>query len=319
MSDAPLRTAGTGAVTVAPAPPIVQQRRRWPRPEGNPLKIAFFIVLLAGMAVLFTYPFIWTISASLKPQDQVFDNKLIPDTFQPSNYSDVWDVAPVLTWFVNSVWIGVVAALAVTISSAVVAFGFAYFRFPGRNALFGLVLATMMLPGAVTMIPTYLFWNGEVWRHIGIDHSFVNTQYPLWVPNLFGSAFYIFLQRQFFLGIPREYFEAARMDGDNFFTMFWRIAMPLAKPALIVAFIFEIEASWNDLMKPLIYLRDESLFTMPLGLKTILDSFGQGGGGQGDWQIIIAALVISTVPMIVLFAVFQKYFIEGISTAGRKG
>jgi multiple sugar transport system permease protein len=310
MSDAPLRTAGTGAVTVAPAPVITVERGRWPRPTGKPLKIAFFLTLLAGLSVLFTYPFIWTISASLKPQEEVFDNRLIPATFHPSNYADVWDKAPVLTWFMNSVWIGVVAAAAVTFSSAIVAFGFAYFRFPGRNALFGLVLATMMLPGAVTMIPVYLIWN-----HLNL----VNTQYPLWVPNLFGSAFYIFLQRQFFLGIPREYFEAARMDGDNFFTMFWRIALPLAKPALIVAFIFEIEASWNDLMKPLIYLRDEQLFTMPLGLKTVLDSFGQGGGGEGDWQIIIAALVIATVPMIVIFALFQKYFIEGISTSGRKG
>src|SRR5215216_7881914 len=148
----------------------------------------------------------------------------------------------------NSVIVTVLAAVTVTFSSAMVAFGFAYFRFPGRNALFGLVLATMMLPGAVTMIPTYLLWNGEVWRHLGIDYSFINTQYPLWVPNLFGSAFYIFLQRQFFLGIPREYFEAARMDGDNFFTMFWRIALPLAKPALIVAFIFEVQAKWFDLM-----------------------------------------------------------------------
>jgi multiple sugar transport system permease protein len=139
------------------------------------------------------------------------------------------------------------------------------------------------------------------------------------VPNLFGSAFYVFLQRQFFLGIPRDYFEAARMDGDNYWTMFWRIAVPLAKPALIVTFIFELQAKWFDLMGPLIYLRDTALFTLPLGLKTILDSFGTSGGGQGDWQLIIAATVIAVIPMLVIFAVFQKYFLEGISTQGRKG
>jgi len=266
--------------------------------------------VLLGLSVLFIYPFVWAISASLKPREHVFDNRLIPEVWQPSNYTEVWDIAPVLTWFLNSVYIGVLAAATVTISSAIVAFGFAYFRFPGRNALFGLVLATMMLPAAVTMIPVYLIWN---------ELGLVNTQYPLWVMNLFGSAFYIFLLRQFFLGIPRELFEAARMDGDNFFTMFWRIAMPLAKPALVVAFIFELQASWNDLMRPLIYLRDDALFTLPLGLKTILDSFGQGGGGEGDYQIIIAALVISTIPMIVIFALFQRYFLEGIATSGRKG
>jgi multiple sugar transport system permease protein len=162
----------------------------------------------------------------------------------------------------------------------------------------------------VTMIPVYLIWNR---LHL------VNTQYPLWVPNLFGSAFYIFLQRQFFLGIPRDLFEAARMDGDNYWTMFWRIAVPLARPALIVTFIFEFQAKWFDLMTPLIYLRDTALFTLPVGLKQILDSFSSSGGGQGDWQIIVAATVIATVPMIVIFGIFQRYFMEGIATQGRKG
>ena len=160
------------------------------------------------------------------------------------------------------------------------------------------------------MIPTYLIWN---------ELGLVNTQYPLWLPNLFGSAFYIFLLRQFFMGIPRDLFEAARIDGDNYWTMFWRIAMPLAKPALIVTFVFEIQAKWFDLMSPLIYLRDSALFTLPLGLKTVLDQFGTGGGGQGDWQIIMAGTVVTVVPMIIIFALFQRAFLEGISTQGRKG
>ena len=306
-----MATTRTPATTGAPTPPLTLRRRLgWPSPESNIPKRALYLLVLAGLSVLFVYPFIWTISASLKPRPDVFDNRLLPQTWHPSNYTEVWDLAPISTWFLNSVYIGVLAALTVTLSSSIVAFGFAYFRFPGRNALFGLVLATMMLPAAVTMIPVYLIWN---------ELNLVNTQYPLWVMNLFGSAFYIFLLRQFFLGIPRELFEAARMDGDNFFTMFFRIALPLAKPALVVAFIFELQASWNDLMRPLIYLRDDELFTLPLGLKTILDSFGSGGGGEGDYQLIIAALVISTIPMIVIFALFQRYFLEGIATAGRKG
>jgi multiple sugar transport system permease protein len=295
-----VRTAPVGGAKGATAP----RRLR----VGH-AKQALFIVLLIGLSILFIYPFLWLVSAAFKPQSDVFDNRLIPARWA-WNYDRVFEVAPVFKWFLNSVWISGLGALLVTFSSALIAFAFAYFRFPLRNLLFGLLLATMMLPREVTMIPTYLIWN---------ELGLVNTQYPLWVPNLFGSAFYIFLQRQFFLGIPREYFEAARMDGDNYWTMFWRIAVPLAKPALIVTFIFEIQAKWFNLLDPLIYLRDSALYTLPLGIKTILDQFGQGGGGEGEWQLIMAATVILTLPMIVIFAIFQRYFIHGIATQGRKG
>jgi multiple sugar transport system permease protein len=177
------------------------------------------------------------------------------------------------------------------------------------------------------MIPEFLIWN-EIgkWTSQGgaldfLPHIGTRTQYPLWVPNLFGSAFYIFLLRQFFLGIPRDLFEAARVDGDSYFSMFRRIALPLAKPALIVVFIFELQAKWFDLQRPLIYLAgaNADLFTLPLGLKTVLDSFGLGGGGEGEWHIIIAGTLITVLPMILLFAIFQRYFVEGIATQGRKG
>jgi multiple sugar transport system permease protein len=300
-----LRPEAVGAAIPAPRERLVGLGR---------VKVGFFVLLLAGLSVLFVYPFLWLLSASFKPQAEVFDNRLIPNTWV-WNYcctpnTDVLDVAPVFTWFLNSVWISGLAAILVTFSSAMIAFAFAYFRFPLQNLLFGLLLATLMLPAATMMIPRFLIWN---------ELGLVNTQYPLWLPNLFGSAFYVFLQRQFFLGIPREYFEAARMDGDNYWTMFWRIAVPLAKPALIVTFIFEIQSKWFDLMDPLIYLRDAEKFTLPLGIKTILDQFGQGGGGEGDWQLIMAGTVILTVPMIVIFAIFQRYFIHGIATQGRKG
>jgi multiple sugar transport system permease protein len=314
-----------GAATTVPVPPLVLTPRRWQLPSAvGSFKRAFFILLLIGLSILFLYPFLWLVSASLKPQGEVFDNRLIPEHFQ-WNFGEVLDRAPVLTWFLNSVWISGLGALLVTFSSALVAFAFAYFEFPGRTLLFAIVLATMMLPGDVTMIPTYLIWNeigeitGDTGRLAFMPDIGVNTQYPLWVPNLFGSAFYIFLQRQFFLGIPRQLFEAARIDGDNYWTMFWRIAVPLAKPALIVTFIFEVQAKWFDLLQPLIYLRDEALFNLPLGIKTILDQFGQGGGGEGEWQIIMAGTVILTLPMIVIFAIFQRYFIHGIATQGSKG
>ena len=263
---------------------------------------------LAAATVLFLYPFAWLLSASVKPRAQVFDNVLIPRTWAWDNYVEIWRAAPVAAWLLNSVVVSLAAAVAVTLTSSLVAFGFAYFRFPGRNALFGLVLATMMLPAAVTMIPVYLIWNSA-----GLAH----TQVPLWAGNLFGSAFYIFLLRQFFLGLPREVFEAARVDGANHWTLFWRIAVPLCRPALIVSFVFELKASWSDLLKPLIYLRDVELFTLPRGLKAISDQFGQSGEQQ--WEIVLAGSVITTLPMVVVFFLAQRHFVHGIATQGRKG
>ncbi len=307
-AGAQLGPAGTGAGS-APIPQVVVRAPRgWPRGLGR-FKQALFVALVLVLSILFVYPFLWLVSASFKPQSDTFDNRLIPNVWT-WNYDRVFEIAPVATWLLNTVWIAGLGAILTTFSSAIVAFAFAYFRFPGRGLLFALVLATMMLPPQVTMIPTYLIWN---------ELGLINTQYPLWVPQMFGSAFYIFLQRQFFLGIPRELFEAARIDGDSYWTMFWRIAIPLAKPALIVTFIFEIQAKWFDLMTPLIYLRDTALFTLPLGIKTVLDQFGQGGGGEGEYHVIVAATVILTIPMIIIFAIFQRYFIEGIATQGRKG
>lgn len=324
---------GTGAATPT-LPQVVPARRGWPRPSGGWLKQAIFLLILVFLSILFIYPFLWLITASLKPSADVFDNRLIPDVFswpydkQLTNPRGIFGLdVPFARWIFNSFWIGFLGALLTMISSALVAFSFAYFRFPGRNALFALILATMMLPGMVMMIPTFLIWN-EIgkWTMDGgvldfLPHIGTRTQYPLWLPNLFGSAFYIFLLRQFFLGIPRDLFDAARVDGDTYFSMFRRIALPLAKPALIVVLIFEIQAKWFDLMSPLIYLAgaDAKLFTLPLGLKTVLDSFGVGGGGEGEWHIIIAGTVLTVLPMLILFAIFQRYFVEGIATQGRKG
>ncbi|KAF4407714.1 MULTISPECIES: carbohydrate ABC transporter permease [Streptomyces] len=265
-------------------------------------------IALTGATVVFVYPFLWLISASLKPSEHVFDNALIPDSWQFENYTRIWEEVQLLTWLGNSAAVTLAAAVAATASSAIVAFGFAYFRFPGRNALFGLVIATMMLPAVVTMVPQYLIWN---WLHLA------SSQIPLWAPNLFGSAFYIFLLRQFFLGLPRELFEAARLDGASHFGMFWRIAVPLCRPALVVTFVFEVQAAWTDLVRPLIYLRDPDLYTVPRGLKAVLDQFGEGG--EMRWEIVCAASVVVTLPMILVFFLGQRYFVSGIATTGRKG
>ena len=303
----PLHGTGMGLGPADGEGPPAHRTRTVPR-GGLTLRRLPYLAVLLFASVLFLYPFVWLVSASLKPRTEVFDNSLVPRTWRWANYSDVWNYAPVLQWISNSVVVALAAAVTVTLSSALVAFGFAYFRFPLRNVLFGLVLSTMMLPGAATMIPVYL-----IWHHVGLT----GTQVPLWGQNLFGSAFYIFLLRQFFLGLPRELFEAARVDGASYLQLFRKIAMPLTKPALIVTFVFEFRASWTDLLRPLIYLRDGQLFTLPRGLKVILDQFGQGGEGQ--WEVVLAASVIATVPMLILFFVGQRFFVEGIATTGRKG
>lgn len=303
VTQAPDRTGERSGDPVATRP-------RTSTPRGGGSRRGRWPVLLAlgAIGLLLTYPFAWLVSASLKPRSQVFDNRLVPRDLAPSNYVELWDTAPVLVWLLNSAVVGIAAALAVTVSSALVAFGFAVFRFPGRNVLFGLVLATMMLPGAVTMVPQYLLWN---------ELGLASTQVPLWAQNLFGSVFYIFLLRQFFLGLPRDLFEAAMLDGASWWRIFRSIAAPLSWPALIIVFVFELRASWTDLVKPLIYLRDPELFTIPRGLKAVVDQFGQGGEAQ--WEVVLAASVVTTLPMIVLFLVAQRFFVDGIATTGRGG
>ncbi|WP_345801424.1 carbohydrate ABC transporter permease [Microbacterium sp. AZCO] len=276
--------------------------------RGRRIRRGFVIAALTVLTVVFAYPFIWLVSASFKPRGEVFDNALIPKTFTLENYLSVWEQAPVGLWLLNTAIVTVLAAVTVTFSSAMVAWGFAYFRFRGRGALFALVLGSMMLPGAVTMIPTFLIWNA-----LGL----VGTLTPLWAGNLFGSAFYIFLLRQFMLGLPRELFEAARVDGASQWGVFWRIALPLTKPALAVTLVFEVQAVWTDLMRALIYLRDSSTFTIPRGLKSLVDAFGFGG--EWHWEIIVTASVIATIPMIIIFFLGQKQIIQGVSTSGLKG
>ncbi|MFF0909112.1 carbohydrate ABC transporter permease [Microbacterium enclense] len=310
-----LETPGVAVARPEMVAPVAPRRPRWRRALSQPKTLAGRVVLaivLVLFALLFLYPFAWLLAASLKPRGEVFDNALIPKTFTPGNYAEVWSQLPLLSWMFNSVAIALLAATTVAVMSSIVAFGFAYFRFPGRQLLFGLVLATMMLPGAVTMIPIYL-----VWKETGL----LGTWVPLWGMNLFGSAFYIFLQRQFFLGVPRELFEAARLDGCSAWGLFWRIAMPLSIPSFIIVFLFEFQASWNNLQAALIYLNAGSVedFTAPLGIAYAMTKYSPSAGGQGDYQYVMVASLLVTLPMLIIFAFGQRYFVEGVATQGRKG
>ncbi|MEU1972825.1 carbohydrate ABC transporter permease [Microbacterium sp. NPDC019599] len=308
VDPAPSAPVSTLAADIGDGTPRRRRVSRRAARGGRRIRRILVIAALTALAVVFAYPFVWLVSASFKPRGEVFDNKLIPETFTWANYATVWQEAPLALWLFNTALVTVLAATTVTLSSSMVAWAFAHYRFRGRGALFGLVLATMMLPGAVTMIPTFLIWNAL---------GFVGTLVPLWAGNLFASAFYVFLLRQFMLGLPPDLFDAAKVDGASEWAVFWRIALPLSRPALAVTFVFEVQAVWTDLMRALIYLRDRSTFTIPRGLKSLVDAFGFGG--EWHWEIIVTASVIATAPMIIIFFLAQKQIIHGISAGGVKG
>jgi multiple sugar transport system permease protein len=293
--------AATSGSTTLAIPQAAAQRL--PGERHNALGELGLYAALIALSALFTVPFLWLVLTSLRPPDEVFAPGLLPSEIHWKNYTDVFRLAPVATWFRNSVIISLLAVASTLLSSSLVAYGFARLRFPGRKHIFALVMATQLMPGAATMVPTFLIWN-----KLGA----VNTFFPLWAGNLFGSAFYIFMLRQFLMAIPQDLVEAARIDGASYFGIYWRIMLPLIKPALVAVAIFEFQAKWNDFMGPLIYLNQKTLYPLALGLQTFKVE------NETNWALLMAASVVFTLPMILLFFVFQRYFIEGISTTGLK-
>jgi ABC-type glycerol-3-phosphate transport system permease component len=236
----------------------------------------------------------------------VYPPEWIPRTWHPENYTEAlrfWNFGITLK---NTVIITVLSLIGHVISSTLVGYGFAKYRFPGRDFLFLILLGTMMLPYAVLLIPVYIVYNEIGW---------VNTFYPLIVPHFFGYAFYIFICRQFFMGIPQDYIDSAKIDGASEFNIFLRIVVPLAKPAIIVISILSFQSSWNEFLGPLIYLKDDSLHTLALGLY-----YFQGLPGQGGiYNQQMAATVMMVAPILLVFFVFQKQFIQGANLSGVKG
>jgi len=275
-------------------------------PEGGRGRSSNLLLYLAlfGLSAVFMFPFAWLILTSLKPEAQMFAGGLLPETLTIENYRKVFTEAPVGRWLWNSLFVSTMAVAAVVLSSSLVAYGFARLRFRGRQQLFALVMATYLLPSMVTLIPTFLIWN---------ELGAVNTTLPLWAGNLFGSAFYIFMLRQFFFTIPQDLVDAARLDGAGYFRIFWSVMLPLVRPALAVVAVFEFQAKWNDFLTPLIYLNREELYTMTLGLASFKDEF------EMQWGLWMAASVVLTIPMVLLFAYAQKHLTEGVATTGLKG
>ncbi len=259
-----------------------------------------------GAAVLLI-PFFWMISTSLKPTNQVFifPPIWIPRPIMWENYVKACQLLPVGTFFKNTfIYVGF-CVVGETLVSSFVAFGFARLRFRGSTILFFVLLATMMIPRQVTMIPLYVLFARLGW---------INSYKPLIVPVYFGNAFLIFLLRQFFRTIPKEMDDAAKIDGCGFLGIYSRIALPIAKPALGVIAIFSFQGTWQYLMGPLIYLNDMEKFPIALGLRAFQTSLG-----RVDWTSLMAVSTLAMIPVLALFFIAQKYYIQGITLTGVKG
>ncbi len=264
-----------------------------------------YMVLLLG-AILIFFPFAWTISTSLKTEQQTLEYPptWIPDPVQVENYPDALTARPFGRYYLNTTIITVFSVVGQVLSSAVVAYGFARFRFPGRNVLFLVVLSTLMIPFHMLIIPRFILFKYLGW---------LDTFLPLIIPNFFGGAFSIFLLRQYFLTIPLDLDEAAKMDGANSFQRFTRIILPLARPALGAVAVFEFMSSWNDFLGPLIYLSSDRNYTVSIGLAAFRNDYFTA------WHLYMAAAAVAMLAPLVVFFIAQKYFISGVALTGSGG
>lgn len=267
-------------------------------------KTLVYLILGAG-SVIILMPLLWMISTSLKPLSHVFrfPPEFIPQRIVWSNYPDALTQLPFDVYFGNTMFIVFWTVLGEVIVSSVVAYAFARLRWKGRNALFIVVLATMMLPRQVTLIPDFL-----IFKYLGM----IDTFWPLILPSWFGNPFYIFLLRQYFLTHSRELDQAAVIDGCSRFGVFWRITLPMSKPVLAAVAIFSFQYHWNDFFRPLIFLFDQDKYTLALGLR-----FFQGTYGT-EWNSLMAVSLVVMLPLIIVFFFTQRIFIQGVVFTGYK-
>ena len=259
------------------------------------------------LGISFLLPLVWMFSTALKPPGLVFETPIrwIPDNPRWYNYPQVFEKLPLFSrFFVNTFYVTLMGASGCVLSSLLVGFGLSRINWPGRNAVFGMLIATLMLPGVVTIIPLYI-----IFRYAQL----VGTFYPLWIPAWFGYAFYIFLMRQYMMTLPRELDEAARMDGAANFRILWQIITPLCSPAIATIAIFAFLQHYNDFLGPLLYISANEMFTLQLGLLWFQGRFGN------FWHLVMAASVMTIVPVLVLFFTAQKRFVQGIQLTGLAG
>ncbi len=265
-----------------------------------------YIVLILGAAFCIV-PLLWMVRSSLMNTVEIFamPPKWIPSEFMWENYQEVFDTLPFGTYFLNSFIITLGCVAGTMLTSSICAYGLARINWKGRNVVFACVISSMMLPFAVTLIPTFLMW-----RTIGITDSVVPLIAPAWFG---GGAFYIFLLRQFYMGIPRDFDEAAYLDGATHIQIFTHIILPVTRPAMAVVGMFAFLNAWNDFLGPLVYLNSEKKYTVALGLQLFTGSY------RGEWNLMMAAACLVLIPVIIVFGFGQKYLVEGITMTGVKG
>ena len=297
----------TTQAQVTTASDALPARVRPSKPITHYMRRALLYGVMTALSIVFLVPLVWMISTSLKLQSQVFAHPpvWIPNPIMWQNYMEVLQVAPLLRWLGNTATVTAVATLGVLVSSSFVGFGFARLRFPGRDILFSLLLATMMLPNIVTMIPRFILFKWLGW---------LDTYLPLVVPSYFGGGGYsIFLVRQFYRTIPTDFDDAARIDGASNFGIWARIMLPLNAPVLTAIGIFTFVFNWNNFMGPLIYLSTEEKKTLALGLRAFVDPY------LASYHLNMAAALYLTIPMVVIFFFGQRYFLKGVVMTGITG
>jgi multiple sugar transport system permease protein len=293
------------SATLSPQPLDVRQPAngsRIPRPRRRTVYRGFGLLLLIVIAAVFVLPILWTVSTSLRVPAQSFDNppQWIPLSPIWSNYSAVFEQVPLATFFLNSVLVTGAIVVLQLITSTMSGYAFALVRFRGKGAVFAMVLATMMVPAQTTIIPIFILI-----RYLGLSDNLWSLVIPA-----FGGAFGTFLMRQYFLQMPGELAEAARVDGASNFQIFSRIYAPIALPPMATLAVLNFSAYWNEFFRPLIFLQSTDNFTLPVGLVSL-----QGNFGTGSISIVLAGVVIALIPSIAIFLLAQRYFVEGI-TAG---
>lgn len=264
-----------------------------------------YIILILG-SFFMMMPLVWLVRSSFMELNQIFifPPVWIPEPFTFENYPGVFEAVPFLKYFINTFTILIPSVIGILISCCMGAYAFSRLNWPYRDFIFAVLMTTLMLPYAVTLIPTFL-----IWAKLGL----VNTFWPLIIPKWFGAIFYIFLLRQFFLTIPKELDEAAKIDGANPLQILWHVILPLSRPALITVAIFAALAEWNDFLGPLIYLNNDEDYTLAIGLAQFTGLY------HSQWNLLMAASTMVVIPVIILFFFAQKHFIEGIALTGTKG
>jgi multiple sugar transport system permease protein len=295
----------------AERPERSERRRAWGRPQLTLAKAPVYLLLALG-AVFALVPVIWMVSTALKTPGQLFTfpPEWIPDPIAWSNFADAWTALPFGTMLLNSIFVTALAMVGELTSAALVAYGFARFQFRFRNALFLIMLSTMMLPWVVTLIPGFL-----IWKQLGL----INTFDPLTVGSLFAwGPFYIFLLRQFFLGVSRDIEEAAIVDGANPLQVLWYVMLPLVRPVILAVAVLSFVGNWNNFRNALIYLQQPiDRFTLPLGLQFFQATLSAGEAPR--WHLMMAMSTLMVIPVVILFFLAQRQFIEGIQVGGVKG